>query len=968
MATPHGPEPLAPALVGRDHERAALRAALTAACAGRGSLVLVSGEAGIGKTALAETLLAEAQGRGALVLVGRCYDLSETPPYGPWIEALARAPRGEGLPAPPGLAGGAATTGQAGLFAQVRDYLAALAASQPLVLLLDDLHWADTASLDLLRTLARGLAELPLLLLATYRAEEVVDDHALAALLPLLVREARAARLELRPLDATAIGALVAARYALAETERDRLTTYLAARTEGNALFLGELLRTLEGEGLLRPEGPGWALGDLAGVPVPALLRQVIAGRASQLDTETARLLALAAVIGQAVPLAIWAAVADRPEDALLAHIEEATAARLLLEAPDGAGVRFAHALIRETLYEGLGALRRPGWHRRAAEALLATPDPDPDAVAYHLQRAGDQRAADWLVAAGERAWRAYAWLTAAARYEAALALPPGAQADPVRRALLLLTLAQLRRYTDPAHGIPLTEEAERLAAAAGDPALAAAARFDRGHLLGLAGDHRAGLAEMERAWPALAHMTPPKRARLPALVVQGVTPEGDYHRGVLVLWAAAAGRYREALAYAAPFARGAAGTPARGLQGLGLASAMMGQPDATWRAYADSRATYLAAGQHREVLNTLGQELDWAVRYRGDEPAHLARLADERERALPRASGVAPGESHRFGIICLLWLTGRWGEARSAALEAQALGLTVRSLSARPWLGRILRAQGERGHARQVVREAFPDGPSGAAATEFPQALSTQILAATLALDEGDLPGARSWLAAHDHLLAESGAVLGRAEGQLGWAAYHGASGDAVTARACAETALNHATAPRQPLALLAAHRLLGELGTADGRHDEAAVQLEAALALADACAAPYERALTLLALAEQRAAAGSPGEAGTALAQARAILEPLEARPALARADALAARLTALPPAAPAALPFGLTAREAEVLALVAEGLSDAEVAARLFLSPYTVKAHLRAVYGKLAVPSRTAAARLARDHGLA
>src|SRR5690349_21974370 len=105
-------------LVGREPEQATLRDTLAAALAGRGSLVLIGGEAGIGKTALAEWALAEARQRGAIVLVGRCYDLSETPPYGPWLEALARVPDGVGLAAPPDLAGGAGAASQAALFAQ----------------------------------------------------------------------------------------------------------------------------------------------------------------------------------------------------------------------------------------------------------------------------------------------------------------------------------------------------------------------------------------------------------------------------------------------------------------------------------------------------------------------------------------------------------------------------------------------------------------------------------------------------------------------------------------------------------------------------------------------------------------------------------------------------------------------------------------------------------------------------------
>ncbi len=134
---------------------------------------------------------------------------------------------------------------------------------------------------------------------------------------------------------------------------------------------------------------------------------------------------------------------------------------------------------------------------------------------------------------------------------------------------------------------------------------------------------------------------------------------------------------------------------------------------------------------------------------------------------------------------------------------------------------------------------------------------------------------------------------MLGQSEGQALWAQYHRQAGDMDTAREHAERALAHATEPRQPLALLAAQRLLGELDTDTGRYEEAATHLDASLALATACEAPYERALTLLAMAERHAATGDTERARTLLAGVRAICQPLGAKPALARADALATRL---------------------------------------------------------------------------
>ncbi len=154
-------------LVGRERELAALRDALVGALAGSGSLVLIGGEAGIGKTALAARLAREAMDVGVRTLVGHCYDLSETPPYGPWLECFeARHEAAPTSPAPPLLA---VAPNHEAFFAQAIAFFAALAAERPLVVTLEDLHWADAASLDLLRALARTLAALPLLLVVTYR-------------------------------------------------------------------------------------------------------------------------------------------------------------------------------------------------------------------------------------------------------------------------------------------------------------------------------------------------------------------------------------------------------------------------------------------------------------------------------------------------------------------------------------------------------------------------------------------------------------------------------------------------------------------------------------------------------------------------------------------------------------------------------------------------------------------------------
>jgi DNA-binding CsgD family transcriptional regulator len=244
--------------------------------------------------------------------------------------------------------------------------------------------------------------------------------------------------------------------------------------------------------------------------------------------------------------------------------------------------------------------------------------------------------------------------------------------------------------------------------------------------------------------------------------------------------------------------------------------------------------------------------------------------------------------------------------------------------------------------------------------------------MAAAFALNDSDSLLAHAWLSAHDRWLAWSGMVVGRVEGQLGWAAYHRTAGDLSQARAHADAALALATEPRQPLALLAAHCALGDLDTATGRYADAAAHLDAALTLADACAAPYERALTLLSLTELRLATGDRLAAAALLSDACTILEPLEAHPALARAATLAAALAleeapASTSAPSGEYPDGLSAREVEVLRLVAQGLTNAQAAERLYLSPRTVDQHLRSIYNKLGVSSRAAAARWAAEHNL-
>jgi hypothetical protein len=676
------PSEAAPLLVGRERELVVLRDHLTAALAGRGSLVLIGGEAGIGKTALAEAVVAEAAGQGALVLIGRCYDLAETPPYGPWAEALTRAPGGDELPALPTAVlpperEGEALASQEAIIRRVVAYLGALAARRPLMLLLEDLHWADPASLDLLRVVGRGLTDLPVLLLATYRDDEVAPDHPLAARLPAIVRETRAARLELRPLDGGAIGALVAARYAPDDRDRARLVRYLTGRSDGNALFLSELLRTLEGEGLLRRETNRWVVGELEAAPVPTLLRQVIDGRVARLPPATARLLAVAAVLGQEVPLALWASVAG------------------VAETLDGAGVRFTHALVREAIYEGSLALRRRTLHRQAADVLAATPHPNSDAVAYHFQRAGETRAVEWLIRAGQRARAGGADLTAAARFVAAAGLLAGDTTRDNARGGLLLLSGFLLTFVGTDAALRHLAEAEALARSTSDPGLAAYVRATRSVVLcHRSQDIRAGVAELEQAVAAIEALPHEYRrwnndqvalARVGVLLPENERvalpaharplPAALVHRGSLANWYGWTGRYREALAEGeATVAAALADDPSEqntaGSFGLAHASGALGHPAKARHQYARWRATFYANSNPYGVEYNLFAELQHVVMpYQADDPVERSRLAEESARAWARVQDtvVTTPYPSQAGLPVAL-VEGRWATPRARA------------------------------------------------------------------------------------------------------------------------------------------------------------------------------------------------------------------------------------------------------------------------------------------------------------
>jgi transcriptional regulator with XRE-family HTH domain/tetratricopeptide (TPR) repeat protein len=881
-------------LVGRERELSDLRAHLHTAAAGHGRLVLLGGEAGIGKSALVSTFGRQAVARGALVLAGHAYDLSDTPPYGPWLE-LARDWPDDTAPLP-------IVSGSTPSFGAVRDALAILASERVIVLVVEDLQWADPASLELFRFLARHARRLALVLIGTFRVTELGPDHPLQALQPMLVREADAVRLTLRPLSRDAVADLVAGRYSLSAADGARVVDYLQRHGDGNPLYIRELLRTLEEVDSIRRTDGGWTVDQLASVQVPPLVRQLVQERLSRIDPDVRDLLAIGAVIGEDVPLDVLASVAGRTEDSLLEVVEHAVNAGLVVESADGRSLRFVHAIVRSVVYESLLAARRRAWHARAADVLLAASEPDGDAVAYHLRRADDDRAADWLIRASQHAERAFALVTAADRLVLAIPLLEARGISAAERGWLHFKVAQLRRWSDPERGIIELDVAERLAQEAGDQVLAAHVMLDRGWLRCTVGQLEESIAELAAGGAALEALPRENGA------LAGTNIVGYVHRPSVLPWVlASVGRLREALELgerflAQPEEPWQARMACLGNAGSGVACALayLGQVEAARQMLQRLLEGYgqvdHAGGYIVRAWVGGFHALNWLVLpYFPDRRDEWEPMLAEAERDWRRGSAAGLEPQRHMLRMPLHLLDGDWPRLRELATLARSPGMVfVWTPSATALLCQISLAQGSYDEVLALARETLPNGPATEPGGVFLQtALPIQRAAAMVALEAGDCDTAAAWLTSHDRWLEWSGAVLGQADGDLAWASYHRSAGNLATALDRASAALERASEPAQPLNLVAAYRLLAELALEQGHVGKAIRHLESAAELANACRVPYERALVQLVQADVALRQGDRSVAKSLLSQARACFTRLGARPAQARARAIATRL---------------------------------------------------------------------------
>ncbi len=472
LAPPHLGLPLRRrgALVGREAEVARLTAVLESARAGHLQYALIDGPAGAGKTRLAQHLMESAQAREMLTLTGVAYEQEATLAYGilydalqPYIqvapEAVLRRQVGDGsdgtapragilagvLPTLrerlPGLAPPAADPDRLQLFAAFTDFFAALCQDWPIVLFLDDLQWADTASLELLHHLGRHLATSRLLILATRRegeegelaATERLTEGLERAGVPVTVLTLGGlTRNQLRPLISNLLRADPA-------TIPDALIAQLYAQTEGNPFFVSELVRYFRDIGRLRPDSAGdtalWELvepPEAAGggvVPLPSRVQEVLNRRIGRLSPTARTVLQVGSVLGRSFHYDELQATADLPTDDLVTALEELLAARLLVE--QGVRYLFTHPLVRDVVYNGLSGSRRAALHARAGAAIArlagaAGREERAAELAYHYTHTANttpQQGLEYSLAAADYARTHYANAEAEALYAQAAAL-----------------------------------------------------------------------------------------------------------------------------------------------------------------------------------------------------------------------------------------------------------------------------------------------------------------------------------------------------------------------------------------------------------------------------------------------------------------------------------------------------------------------------------------------------------------
>jgi len=570
--------PVQTPFIGRERERADLRRAVEDARVGHGSFVLVSGEAGVGKTRLLQEIDAEADARGLRVLTGHSAKDEGQAPYLPFTEMIEQGmvtPRspatlrhslGEAaseiariapalrlvvpeIPAPLDLPPEQA---RRYLWLSMREFIGRAATERPLLLVFEDLHWADESTLLLLEYLAPNLPDMPVMVVGTFRDNEVEPSSPLTRILNQLVRERLATRLALRPLTEADVAALVAGL--TGQKPPAAFVHGIYAQSEGNPFFAEEIYLHLAELGVLFDD-QGRFRDDLRieDLEVPSSVRMVVGERLARLSEAAQRALLAAAVRGRVFELDLVERVAGEPGGDLLDAFDEAERARLITPSKSGASsYTFAHELIRQTLLANASTIRRRRLHLAIAAAIEAVHADDLEAyaadLAYHLARGGaggqDGRLVRYLRMAGDRAMETAAYAEAADHFARAVSLlerEPGAQkedrgtlAELVER--LAMALRSQGRWDE---ALKVMDEALRLYEALGRTEALGRLCGVMSYQLGWAAKWEEAVAVASRGLAALGDLPNPDRARLLAAAAWVSGLAGDY-AGATGMFAAA--------------------------------------------------------------------------------------------------------------------------------------------------------------------------------------------------------------------------------------------------------------------------------------------------------------------------------------------------------------------------------------------------------------------------------------------
>lgn len=606
---------------------------------GEGQVVLIAGESGVGKTSLAEALAAQAH--EALVVVGHCSELEGNPPYQPFVEIgreyLLRASPSElqrdlgdeapvlavlmpelhtllpNLPAPVPLEPEQERLRLMHSFTQL---IARASVVRPWLMILDDLHWADPASLEMLHYLARHIATMPLLIVGIYRDVELDRNHPLRELVRGLSRTQIYHHTVLDRLDQEGVRQLL--QELLQSDVPEEWTAAIYRRTGGNPFYVEEVVRTLIDESAIALEDGLWRFAPVVLVRLPQSVRDIVLRRVARLSQPTQDLLRRAAVLGQQFSFADLLAVAEVPEDRLLEQIDEALGGDLLREVDAGTTLTFSHPEIQQVIYEDLSALRRRTLHRRVGEALELQHAQNPDAIAgqlaHHFIQAGDkQRGFTYSMCAAQQARSLHAYQTALNWYTQALEILPAESIDPATRVELYEGLGAMydiqARYVEAVVAYTSMYEA---AQAAGDVEAQARVWNGLNDVQVKQGDYRAALECAERA-ADIARQAGSQRELANALYGQGwaLMKMGDAEQAV-ALGEQVLALSRELQAH---------DMIAKSLNLLGSVSSNLGHFDQAVSYYEQALAIHRHDANQRglaTILNNLGETMRTCGDYQG--------------------------------------------------------------------------------------------------------------------------------------------------------------------------------------------------------------------------------------------------------------------------------------------------------------------------------------------------------------